>query len=288
MEFVRDRSARLLIAMNRIFDSRVPYIGFLIAGLGTFGCLLARAPWVLATTFLAYLAALAAFTLLERWRSIRAIAALDRIATEEGPTADPAATRDLPRYLLASRDAESLQLLDAILVPRGDSMVAFRTLTRRVTRVGITYALPLGLFFFGVPLVAVAIAVGVGERLGFEPIVSEVVLIVLAISPSLVLAETRGRYRRWARLYNASRVREATRIVASLPAPERPFLDGIAIRFRENGYIVDGTVLSPPAGKENPRVRGNELMGVVMWVILPTAVAVLAFVIHPFSGILDR
>jgi hypothetical protein len=289
VEFLRDRSARSMAVIDRALDWRFAYVGFLITGLGTLGCLIAQPPWLLAVIFVAYVVALLVYSVLVRQYTKRKVDLATSISTEVGPPASPASTRDLPRYMLTAVDAENVPMLDSILVVRGDDLAELHKQTKRLRRGTRDYTMPFIFALIALPLALILIFIGIGEGLHVQVIASEISVLLLAVTPAFALQAALARYERAAIANSVLRVTQGRAALMSLGRPDAPFTDGIAIRLRNGDYVVDGSALVPPAKDLNSRRnRRSGIDFVLGFVALPTVLAVATFILHPISGILVR
>jgi len=286
--FLRERSARSLAIATRVFDPRLLYAGYLLSGIATLIVCLGTSPSVVAIGFVLYLVGLTAFVLFDRRRFNRTLADLESVSTEDGPQPDPAATRLLPRYLLTAKDAVDLPMLDSILVTAGDSLAAFRDLTKPMRRRARAYFLAGLWVFVGFILLVIAFVAGLTGQTRWQVALAEATLVLLALVPPYVAIREANRYSQFTRRINLLRMSEAEHMLTVVDAPERPFIDGAVVRYRNGRYIIDKQSMRPPVddarvARERRRDRWNPSE---IFPALAAAVSVAAFVVHPMSGIL--
>jgi hypothetical protein len=286
--FLRDRFGRGIAIARGVFDRRLLYAAYLLAGLCTAILCFATSPLIVAIVFTLYVAGLALFFGTDRRRVDRAIVAYESVLTEHGPEPEPVHTRDLPRYLLAVDDAIDVPMLDAILNLKGDSLEEFIRYGSAVRKNMLAYQVALIWFLPASILLIIGFVALFVDHGGFQIHLAEVTLVGLALVPSVVALRDINRYSSMSERINLGRVVDAERYLASQPAAERPFIDGRVVKFRDGKYVIDKRALHPPvdsASVERRRRSGRTLGGEFL-IGIGALVSIAVFVVHPISGIL--
>jgi hypothetical protein len=286
--FLRDRFARSTVAAGRLFDRRLLYAAYLLAGVGTAALCFGASHLIVAIAFILEVIGLAAFFAVDRRRFERALVSYESVLTERGPGPDRERTRDLPRYLLDVDDAIDVPMLDAILKLDGDSEDDFNRALTSVRRNVLAYRVALIWFLPAAILLLIGFVALFVDRERFQVHLAEVTLVGLALIPSVVAIHDINRYSGMFQRLTNSRVLEAERYLVAAGVGKHPFIDGRVVRFRAGEYVIKRRALRVPVdgGSVARQRRVARMVGAEVIIGVGVVISTAMFVVHPISGIL--